>query len=110
MAIAATRVNDKGQRIPFNGYLYKLLKQQSASAPGGAMDYMENGQLTRGWAVIAYPADYATTGVTSFLCGSNGIVYQQDLGDDTEKTVAKIESFDPGAGWTKVEGSGATQP
>jgi hypothetical protein len=99
LALAATRRNEQGERIPFNGYLFKPLYRQTASAPGGAMDYMENGQLTRGWAVIAYPAGYAETGIMSFLCGNGGIVYQKDLGDDTDKAVEKLDTFDPGDGW-----------
>src|SRR6185295_10262758 len=99
MAFAATRRDEKGQRIPFNGYLFKLLDRQAESAPGGAMDYRQDGQLTRGWAVIAYPAEYGESGIMSFLCGSNGIVYQKNLGDETDKTVAGIDAFDPGSTW-----------
>ena len=106
MALSATRRDEKGERIPFNGYLFKLVYRQAASAPGGAIDFMQDDQLTRGWGVIAYPAEYGETGIMSFLCGSGGEVYQQDLGDDTDKAVDKIEAFDPGAGWKKVEATG----
>src|SRR5258705_888368 len=95
MALAATRRDEKGERIPFNGYVFKLLYRQSASAPGGAIDFMQDGQLTRGWAVIAYPAEYGVSGIMSLLCSSGGDVYQQDLGDATDTAVAKIDSFDP---------------
>jgi len=103
MALSATRRDEKGERIPFNGYLFKVLYRQAASAPGGAIAFMQDGQLMRGWAVVAYPAEYGETGIMSFLCGSGGEVYQQDLGDDTDKAVDKIEAFDPGAGWKKIE-------
>ena len=110
IANAATRRDEKGKRIPFHGYLYKLLDRQAASAPGGAMDFRQDGRLTRGWAVVAYPADYAVTGIMSFLCSEDGTVYEQDLGDDTTKAVAKIEAFDPGAGWKPVAAGTSTQP
>jgi hypothetical protein len=110
MALSASRRDDKGQRIPFHGYLFKVLTRQAASARGGAMDYLQNGQLTRGWAVIAYPAVYAETGIMSFLCGSDGAVYQQDLGHETDTAVDRIDASDPSAGWQKVEGTDAKQP
>jgi hypothetical protein len=103
MAMSASRRDDHGQRMPFNGYLFKVLYRQTASAPGGAKEFMENGQLTRGWAVIAYPAEYGETGIMSFLCSSGGVVYQQDLGDDTDTAVQKIDALDPGMGWQKLE-------
>jgi hypothetical protein len=109
LAYAATRRDEQGERIPFNGYLYKPLLQQAASAPGGAIDYRENGQLTRGWAVIAYPADYGTTGIISFICSSGGVVYQKDLGDDTQKTAESMEAFDP-TGWDKAATTGSAVP
>jgi len=110
MALSATRRDEQGQRIPFNGYLFKLLYRQAASAPGGAIEFKQDGQLLRGWGVIAYPAEYGETGIMSFLCSSRGIVYQQDLGDDTAKAVDKIEAFDPAAGWKKVEATDGKQP
>lgn len=110
MALAATRRDEKGQQIPFNGYLFKLLNRQAASAPGGATDYIQDGQLTRGWAVIAYPAVYGETGIMSFLCGSSGTVYQQDLGDATHETVERIDVFDPGPDWRDVRATDANPP
>jgi hypothetical protein len=103
LALAATRRDEQGERIPFNGYFFKPIYRQAASAPGGAMDYMENGRLTRGWAVIAYPASYGETGIMSFLCSNGGVVYQKDLGDRTDKAVEKLDAFDHGDGWTPVK-------
>ena len=102
MALAASRRDEKGERVPYHGYLFKVLDRQAASAPGGAMEYRENGQLTRGWAVLAYPAVYGETAITSFLCSNGGAVYQQDLGPDTHAAVEQIDAFDPGAGWQEV--------
>jgi len=105
MALAAARRDEEGQRVPFNGYLFKLLTREAASTTRPARDYMENGQLTRDWAVIAYPAFYGDSGIMSFLCGSGGVVYQKDLGDETEKVVDQINAFDP-TDWQIVDGDG----
>ena len=102
MALAATRRDEKGERIPFNGYLFKVIYRQAASMPGGEINYLQDGQLTRGWAVIAYPAEYGVSGITSFLCSNGGDVYQQDLGDGTDREAENIDAFDPGSGWKKV--------
>jgi hypothetical protein len=109
MASAAARRDEEGERIPFNGYLFKPLDRQGQSAPGGAMDYRQEGQLTRGWAVLAYPAVYGETGIMSFLCSSHGIVYEQDLGDQTDQIVAEIDAFDPDSPWQNVGGTGIDQ-
>jgi hypothetical protein len=86
----------------YNGYLYKLLTQQGAHAPGGAYNYLVNGKLFGGFAVIAWPARYQETGIKSFLVSHDEQVYEQDLGPDTAAKAAAIKSFDPGPGWTKV--------
>lgn len=101
-AMAATRKDEKGQRIPFNGYFYRLLTSQGPTAPGGAMDYMSDGKLTRGWAAIGWPAKYGHTGIMSFMFGSDGTVYEKDLGDDSSMTASEMSAFDPGDGWTAV--------
>lgn len=102
MAFAAVRTDEGGQRLPFNGYYYRLLTAQGSGAPGGAMSYLSGADLTGGWAVIAWPAEYGETGVMSFLAGHGGVVYEQDLGPDSESAAAAIAEFDPSAGWTRV--------
>lgn len=102
MAEAAARRDAGGDVVPYNGYSYRLLTSQGASASGGSMDYLADGRLTRGWAAIAWPAEYGETGIMSFLFGSTGAIYQQDFGDDTAKIAADLPSFDPGSGWTPV--------
>jgi hypothetical protein len=87
---------------PLNGYYYKLLTQQGETAKGGAMDYMDNGKLTGGFAVLAWPAKYRDSGIMTFMLGPNGVVYQKDLGEKTEEAAAAITSFNPGEGWTVV--------
>ena len=103
LAYAAVRKESSGQFIPFNGYFYRLVTNQGATAPGGAMDYLVDGKLTRGWAAVAYPAKYGESGIMSFLFGSTGVIYQQDLGNDTSSATVQITVFDPGPDWTPVE-------
>jgi hypothetical protein len=87
---------------PYLGYYYRILTQQGASAPGGAMDYLVNGRLLAGHALIAFPADYGGSGVMSFLVAEGGTVYEADLGEDSLELANAIASFDPGEGWTVV--------
>jgi hypothetical protein len=87
---------------PFNGYYYRILKAQGWSARGGAYSYMAYGKMIGGFALIAYPARYRVSGITTFIVNQDGVVYQRDLGNDTGSITAKIETFDPGSGWTKT--------
>ena len=102
LAEAAARRDGKGERLPFNGYLYRLLLQQGPAAPGGAESFLKDGRLVAGWAVVASPADYGRTGVMTFIASDAGVIYQRDLGEGTEEAAKAMESFDPGAGWTRV--------
>jgi hypothetical protein len=88
---------------PYHGYYYHILTAQGAAAPGGARDYTVNGKLIGGFAVVAWPADYGSSGITTFITNYEGIVYQRDLGEDTDKLARAITAFDPATGWTKAE-------
>ena len=101
-AASASRKDENGKRIPFNGYLVKVLERQAAGAPGGAMEYRVDGRLVKGWAVVLYPAEYDVTGIMSFLVSNAGIIYQKDLGEDTQKMIDTMTAFDPSNGWTTV--------
>ena len=85
-----------------NGYFYRLLTQQGKNAPGGTYNYLVNGKLFGGFAVIAWPARYRETGIKSFIVSHDEQVFEQDLGPDTAAKAAAIKSFDPGPGWAKV--------
>jgi len=87
----------------YHGYRFRLLTAQGAAAPGGARDYLEGGLLKSGFAVVAYPASYRVSGVQTFLISHEGVVYQQDLGDSTEKTATALSTFNPDSGWSKAE-------
>lgn len=89
--------------VPFHGYFFRILKEQGAHADGGAKSYLVNGSMTRGFAFLAYPAEYRKTGVMTFMIGPDGRVFQKDLGTDTVETAKAIQSFDPDDSWSIVE-------
>jgi len=89
--------------LPFHGYYYRILTAQGKDAPGGSYDYLVNGHMIGGFALIAYPSRWGASGVMTFMCSHEGTVYQKDLGADTPEIAGKISSFDPDPSWTKVE-------
>jgi hypothetical protein len=84
---------------PYHGYIYRLLTSQGPHAAGGAYDYMVRDKMLGGFALIAYPAEYGSSGVMTFIVNHEGIVFSQDLGPRTAISAQLIESFDPGPGW-----------
>jgi Protein of unknown function (DUF2950) len=90
-------------KAPFHGYYYRILKKQGPHAEGGAKDYVVNGKMTRGYAIVAYPADYRKSGVMTFLMNQDRVVYQKDLGPDTVATAKAMDSYDPDESWTIVQ-------
>ena len=71
--------------------------------PAAAYDYLAKGKMIGGFALLAYPAEYGNSGIMTFMVNQDGTVFQKDLGDRTEKFARRIETFDPAAGWQKVE-------
>jgi len=88
--------------VPVNGYYYKILKAQGKHAPDGAYDYVVHGKMIGGFAAVAYPAKYGNSGVMTFLVNQDGVVYQKNLGKNTEKTAKAIKMYDPDSTWKKV--------
>lgn len=88
---------------PYRGYRFRILTRQGKSAPGGAYGYLINGRLLGGFAMVAYPSKYGDSGVMSFIVSHNGKIYEKDLGRSTTATAARLNAFDPGAGWRPVE-------
>jgi hypothetical protein len=88
---------------PFHGYLYRILTKQGEKAHGGAKDYMVNGAMTRGFAILAYPAEYGNSGVMSFLINQDGVVFEKNLGENTGDTAKAISAFNPDDTWKPVE-------
>jgi hypothetical protein len=89
--------SDKTQ--PYHGYFFKVLKRQGPDAPLGQMEFVINGIMIGGFALVAAPAQYRVTGVKTFVVGSNGIVYQKDLGPDTLKAFTSLDRFNPDKSW-----------
>jgi hypothetical protein len=90
--------------VPFHGYFYRILTRQGKDARGGAMSFMSaDGKLTKGFAFIAYPAEYRNSGVMTFIVGKNGQVYQKDLGPNTEKIASTVTDFNPDKTWSVTE-------
>ena len=87
---------------PYHGYRYRLLTAQGPSATGGAVDYIANGKLIGGFAVIAYPAQYGNSGIMTFITNHDGVVYQRDLGPNTETVAQAMGTFDPTNEWTRM--------
>jgi len=89
--------------IPFHGYYFRILKKQGKHAAGGAFDYVVKNNMIGGFAVVAYPAVYGSSGVMTFVVNHEGVVYEKDLGKNTAKTAKAMNSFDPDQTWKKAE-------
>ncbi len=88
---------------PYRGYHFNILALQGDNGPGGAKSYIVNGKMTGGFAFVAYPADYRSSGVMTFLVGSDGVVYEKDLGKQSGIVAENMKKYDPDATWHKTE-------
>jgi len=88
---------------PFHGYYFRILTAQGVAAPGGAKDYVVGGRMTGGFALVAWPAAYDSSGVMTFIVSADGVVREKDLGPDTDKMARSMNVFDPDASWTVTE-------
>jgi hypothetical protein len=86
-------------RQPYHGYYFRILTAQGPHAPGGARDYVKDGRMTGGFALVAWPADYGSSGVMTFLVGPQDVVFQKDLGAGTAQAVEAMTTYDPDASW-----------
>lgn len=103
-AKAAGYTNSADKPQPFNGYEFRILTKQGDKAPGGAKDYVVNGKMTGGFAILAYPAEYRNSGIMTFIVGKDGQVFQKDLGEKTSDVAIAIAEYNPGDGWTPQPG------
>jgi hypothetical protein len=92
-----------GGPVPYHGYYYRILKAQGKNAPGGAYDYIVKGNLIGGFAIVAYPAKYGNSGVMTFVVNHDGVVYEKNLGKNTEKIAKSITKYDPDKTWKKAQ-------
>ena len=93
---------DSGQ-APYRGYFYRILSAQGKHASGGAKSYIADDKMTGGFAFVAYPAEYRSSGVMTFIVNQDGIVYEKDLGNKTSELAEAMKAFNPGPGWKKAE-------
>jgi hypothetical protein len=100
---AAAKGEAKRQRTPYHGYFFKILKAQGPHAPGGKFGYVINGNMIAGYALVAYPAKWGSSGIMTFIVSEQGRVYQKDLGEDTGEIAAAMTEYDPDASWALVE-------
>ncbi|HXX16253.1 MAG TPA: DUF2950 domain-containing protein [Candidatus Eremiobacteraceae bacterium] len=92
-----------GSVVPYRGYYFHILTRQGKNAPGGAKDYIANGKMTEGFAFVAYPAGYRSSGVMTFVVGSDGVIYQKDLGKRTEALAKAMTEYNPDSSWQRAE-------
>ena len=91
-----------GESAPYHGYFYRILKAQGKDAPGGARDYMVGDKMIGGFAIVAYPAKYGSSGVMTFIVNQDGVVYQKDLGKDGRGAALEMRAFDPDKTWVRL--------
>jgi hypothetical protein len=89
--------------MPYHGYYFKILKGQGKNAPGGAFSYVINGHMMAGFALVAWPAEYAVSGVMTFIVNQNGTVYEKDLGPKTETIVKAMTLYNPDRTWRRAQ-------
>src|SRR5262245_36981309 len=103
---AVADATQRGYRVgagePFNGYYFKILTRQGPTAPGGAVDYVVNGDMIGGFGLVAYPAEYGNSGIMTFIVNNDGDVFEKDLGENTARVASRMSSFDPDHTWKKV--------
>ncbi|MDD1744870.1 MAG: DUF2950 domain-containing protein [Candidatus Methanoperedens sp.] len=93
----------KEQPIPFHGYYFKILTRQGKNAPGGKYNYIINGNMVGGFALVAFPSNWGKSGVMTFIVNQQGKVYQKNLGPDTLKMEQAVDTYDPDKTWTPVK-------
>jgi Protein of unknown function (DUF2950) len=89
--------------MPFSGYYFRFLTSQGRNASGGAKSYFLNSSMTRGFAIVAYPAEYGSSGITTFMVDESGTIYEKDLGPNTTKLAEAMTAYDPDFSWHQAE-------
>ena len=97
---AKAQATEDAEPQPFHGYFFKILTRQGKHAPGGKYDYIINGNMIGGFALVAWPAEYGETGIMTFIVNQQGRVYQKDLGPKTAKIAAAMKEYNPDKTWT----------
>jgi hypothetical protein len=92
-----------GEHVPYNGYVFRILTSQGPHAPGGAKSYIVEGKMGAGFAFVAYPVEYRSSGVMTFIVDKSGAIYEKDLGPKTTKLAQAMTAYDPDSTWHKAE-------
>jgi len=92
-----------GPPTPYRGYYYHVVTRQGKNGPGGAKSYIVNGKMTEGFAFVAYPTEYRSSGVMTFIVNQDGVVYQKDLGNKTDVLAKAMKKYNPDSSWQKAE-------
>jgi hypothetical protein len=100
---AAARRAASGKPQPFHGYYFRILTAQGADAPGGAKDYVVDGEMSGGFALVAWPAEYDVTGIMTFIVNQDGVVWEKDLGPGTDAAARRMALYNPDKSWTAVQ-------
>ncbi|HWF18570.1 MAG TPA: DUF2950 domain-containing protein [Verrucomicrobiae bacterium] len=95
-------MTDQNTQTPYHGYYYKILTRQGSHAPGGKYDYIINGNMIAGFALVAWPAEWNNTGVMTFIVNQQGKIYQKNLGPKTDAIAKHMTAYDPDPSWTLV--------
>ena len=93
-----------GPPTPYRGYYFHILAKQGKNGPGGAKSYIVHGKMTEGFAILAYPAEYRSSGVMTFIVNQDGMVLQKDLGKKTDVLAKALKKYNPDASWRKADG------
>jgi Protein of unknown function (DUF2950) len=95
--------NPRGKPTPYRGYFFHILKAQGKNAPGGAKSYLAGDKMNGGFAFVAYPAEYRSSGVKTFLVSADGVVFEKDLGANTETIASSMTRFNPDSTWHRTD-------
>jgi hypothetical protein len=96
-------ISQNGAPTPYRGYYYRILSRQGNNSPGGPKSYIAESKMTEGFAFVAYPAEYRSSGVMTFIVNEDGMVYQKDLGRKTNILATAMKEYNPNSGWQKAE-------
>ena len=95
--------SQNGKASPFRGYYFELITRQGENAPGGAKNYIVDGKMTGGFAFLAYPAEYRSSGVMTFVVDEDGVVMQKDLGPKTDVADKLMKTYKPDSSWEQTD-------
>lgn len=92
-----------GKPALYQGHLFRILRVQGSDAPGGAKSYVATGRMTGGFALLAWPVTFGSSGIMTFIAEPDGVVYQKDLGPRTAEIAGAMQRLDPDASWTRID-------